>query len=209
MNAEALDEEIFWQEVISGHLKWVAEIEERLNVKVEVVLTGYGHIFDHGKIFGDPSDACAARAEIIECERNVEQLCYSLTLLHHDPIRRGVSYHDQPELLERTPWQAILDSGIDCIDVVLIGPSKRAAAMLAQSPQLYAAARARVLHAHDLDEWVPHVRVVLAKADSLRAAMAIEDSLPKLSRVEGTCANWLQHQGNHSRNSKQFKESCK
>ena len=177
MNAEALDEEILWQEIISGHLKWVAEIEERLVVKVEVVLTGYGHIFDHGKIFGDPIDVCTAKAEMIECERNVELLYYSLTLLHHDPIRRGASYHDQPELLGRTPWQAIMDSGIDCIDVVLIGPSMRAAAMLAESPHLYAAARARALHSHDLDEWVPNVRVVLAKADSLRAALAIEGAL--------------------------------
>lgn len=177
MNAEALDEEILWQKVISGHLKWVAEIEERLGVKVEVVLTGYGHVFDHGKIFGEPSDVSAAKAEMFECERHIEQLYYSLTLLQNDPIRRGASYHDQPELLGRTPWQAIMDSGIDCIDVVLIGPSMRAAAMLAQSPQLYAAARARALHAHDLDEWVPHVRVVLAKADSLRAAKAIEGAL--------------------------------
>lgn len=174
METEALQEEILWQEVISGHLKWVAEIEERLRVKVEVVLTGYGHIFDHGKIFGEPSDVYAAKAEMIECERNVEQMYYSLTLLQHDPIRRGASYHDQPELLGRRPWQAIMDSGIDCIDVVLIGPSMRAAAMLAQSPQLFAAARARALHAHDLDEWVPQVRDVLAKADSLRAAKAME-----------------------------------
>lgn len=177
MEAESLEEEVLWQEIISGHLKWVAEIEERLDVKVEVVLTGYGHIFDHGKIFGDPSNARTAKTEMIECERNVEQLYYSLTLLHHDPIRRGASYHDQPELLGRSPWQAIMDSGIDCIDVVLIGPSMRAADILAQSPQLYAAARARALHAHELDEWTPHVRVVLAKADSLRAAMAIEGAL--------------------------------
>lgn len=177
MNAEALDEEILWQKVISGHLKWVAKIEERLGVKVEVVLTGYGHVFDHGKIFGEPSDVSAAKAEMFECERHIEHMYYSLTLLQNDPIRRGASYHDQPELLGRTPWQAIMDSGIDCIDVVLIGPSMRAAAMLAQSPQLYAAARARALHAHDLDEWVPHVRIVLAKADSLRAATAIEVAL--------------------------------
>ncbi len=206
MNAEALDEEILWQEIISGHLKWVAEIEERLVVKVEVVLTGYGHIFDHGKIFGDPSDARTAKAEMIECERNVERLYYSLTLLHHDPIRRGASYHDQPELLGRTPWQAILDSGIDCIDVVLIGPSMRAAAMLAESPQLYAAARERALHAHDLDEWVPHVRVVLANADSLRAAMAIEGALTSRSMVQKNYVKWLP-QGDGARSSKQFKET--
>jgi hypothetical protein len=177
MQAESLEEEILWQEVICGHLKWAAEIEERLNVKIEVALTGYGHVFNHGQIFGKPSDVSAAKAEMFECERNVELLYYSLTLLQNDPIRRGVSYHDHPELLGRTPWQAIMDSGIDCIDVVLIGPSMRAAAMLAQSPQLYAAARARALHAHDLDEWIPHVRVVLAKADALRAAMAIEEAL--------------------------------
>ncbi len=206
MNAEALDEEILWQEIISGHLKWVAEIEERLVVKVEVVLTGYGHIFDHGKIFGDPSDARTAKAEMIECERNVERLYYSLTLLHHDPIRRGASYHDQPELLGRTPWQAILDSGIDCIDVVLIGPSMRAAAMLAESPQLYAAARERALHAHDLDEWVPHVRVVLANADSLRAAMAIEGALTSRSMVQKNYVKWLP-QGDGARSLKQFKET--
>ena len=208
MNAEALDEEIFWQEVISGHFKWVAEIEERLNVKVEVVLTGYGHIFDHGKIFGEPSDVCIAKAEMIECERNVDQLYYSLTLLLHDPIRRGASYHDQPELLGRTPWQAILDSGIDCIDVVLIGPSMRAAAMLAQSPQLYAATRARALHSHDLDEWVPHVRTVLAKADSLRAFMAIEGALTSRSMVQKTYEKWLP-QGDGGRSSKLLKESFK
>lgn len=208
MDAEALEEEILWQEVISGHLKWAAEIENRLSVKIEVVLTGYGHIFDHGKIFGDPSDACAARAEMIECERNVEQLYYSLTLVHHDPIRRGASYHDRPELLGRTPWQAIMDSGIDSIDIVLIGPSMRAAAMLAQSPQLYAAARARALHAHDLDEWVPHVRVVLAKTDSLRAALAIDGALTSPSMVERTYATWLP-QGDGARSSMLLKESLK
>jgi hypothetical protein len=208
MEAEALDEEVLWQEVICGHLKWTAEIEERLRVKIEVVLTGYGHIFDHGKIFGEPSDVCTAKAEMIECERNVEQMYYSLTLLQHDPIRRGASYHDHPELLGRTPWQAIMDSGIDCIDVVLIGPSMRAAAMLAQSPQLYAAAKARALHAHELDEWTPHVRGVLAQADTLRAAMAIEDALTKLSMVEGTCAKWLP-QADGGRSSKLLKESFK
>ena len=208
MNAEALDEEILWQEVICGHLKWAAEIEERLYVKIEVVLTGYGHVFNHGQIFGKPSDVSAAKAEMFECERNVELLYYSLTLLLHDPIRRGASYHDQPELLGRTPWQAILDSGIDCIDVVLLGPSMRAAAMLAQSPQLYATARARAQHAHDLDEWVSHVRVVLAKADSLRAAIAIEGALTSPSRVERTCVKWLP-QGDGSLSSMLLKESFK
>lgn len=208
MNAEALDEEIFWQEVISGHLKWATEIEERLDVKVEIVLTGYGHIFDHGKIFGNPSGACAAKAEMIECERNVEHLYYSLTLLQHDPIRRGASYHDRPELLGRSPWQAIMDSGIDCIDVVLIGPSMRAAAMLAENMQLYAAAKSRFLHAHELDEWTPHVRVVLAKADALRAAMAIEGALTSPSMVDGTYVKWLPH-GDGGRSSKLLKESFK
>ena len=74
MKFDALDEEILWQEVISGHLKWAAEIEQHQNVKIEVVLTGYGHVFAHGKIFGEPSDVSAAKAEMFECERNVEQL---------------------------------------------------------------------------------------------------------------------------------------
>jgi hypothetical protein len=208
MDAEALDEEIFWQAVISGHRKWAAEIEQHHNVRIEIVLSGYGHIFAHGKIFGEPTRVSAARAEIFACEKNVERLYYSVTLLQADPIRRGVRYHDSAELLGRPPRQAIVESGLQCIDVVLIGPCLRAAAMLAEDPRLYDAAKARALHAHELDAWTPHVSNLLAQADALRAAMAIEDALTSPSRVERTCVKWLP-QGDGSLSSMLLKESFK
>jgi hypothetical protein len=177
MVAEALTEEVIWQAVLSGNLKWAAEIEQRLDIKIEVVLTGYGHVFDHGKITGAPACVSTAKSEMYECERHVELMYYSICLLQRDPIRRGMQYRDAADLYGRTPWQAITESGLECIDVILIGPDARAAVMLAEDPRLYAAAKARAMHAHELDAWTPHVSNVLAQADALRAAMAIEEAL--------------------------------
>lgn len=177
MFSEPLDEEFLWQKVISGHRKWAAEIEVHCSVKIEIILSGYGHIFAHGKIFGRPSYVSGARAEILECEKHVEQLYYSITLLQNDPIRRGMSYHDSADLRGRTPRNAIMEDGHECIDVVLIGPASRAAEMLADDPWLFDAAKKRVLCAHELDTWTPHVRRVLAQADSLIAANAMDGVL--------------------------------
>jgi hypothetical protein len=177
MDVEAQPEEVIWQAVVSARLKWAAEIEQRLNVKIEVMFSGYGHVFEHGEITGEATCVPAAKAEMLQCEGHIEQLHYSITLLRRDPIRRGVRYHESADLYGRMPWDAIKQAGLECIDVVLVGTAARAAAMLVEDPRLCAAAKTRALYAHDLDAWTPHVRNVLAQADVLRAAQAIEDAM--------------------------------
>ena len=177
MDVEALPEEAIWQAVLSGYLKWAAEIEQRLNVKIEVMFSGYGHVFELGEVAGEATSVSAAKAEMLQCEGHVEQLYYSITLLQRDPIRRGMRYRESADLFGRTPRQAIKQAGLECIDVVLVGPTVRAAAMLVEDPRLFAAAKTRALYAHDLDAWIPHVRNVLAQADVLRAAQAIEGAM--------------------------------
>jgi hypothetical protein len=71
----------------------------------------------------------------------------------------------------------LIDTGLYCIEAVLIGPDVRAAALLAVEPKLLAAARWRVKDSHDSDGFTPHVQTLIAMADSILAALAFDSVL--------------------------------
>lgn len=110
-------------------------------------------------------------------EGHMEELYESVSRLQGDPIRFCRQYRYAYDLYGRTPWAALVDSGMYCIEAVLIGPDVRAAEMLAAEPGLYAAATYRVLNSHDLDTFSPHVRALLAQADSITATNAVDGIL--------------------------------
>ncbi len=125
MDVEALPEEVIWQAAVSGHLKWTVEIERRLNVKIEVMFSGYGRVMEHGEIVGEATCVSTAKAEMLQCEDRVEQLYYSIMLLRRDPFRRCMRCREAADLYGRKPWQAIKQAGLECIDVLLVGPAAR------------------------------------------------------------------------------------
>ena len=172
-NDEALSLEAIWQAVISGHLKWAAEIEVRLGVDIPVSYAISCRRFAYGRITGDLAEQ--ARNEMWQCEDHLEDLHASVSLLRGDPIKKHRQYREAADLYGRTPWEAIVESGMQCIEVVLIGPDNRVAEMLATEPRLLAAARDRVLHGHDLDSFTPHVRDLIARADSIIALKAFDE----------------------------------
>ena len=174
-SAEGTSLEAMWQCVTSAHLKWAAEIEVRMGVEIRVSLAHTHHVFANGRITGDLAEQ--ARDEMWQCENHIENLLASITLLQGDPIKKHRQYREAADLYSCTPLQALVDTGLYCIEAVLIGPDLRAAEMLSAEPRLYAAARDRVLHSHDLDGFTPDVRALLAQADSILAAKAIDRAL--------------------------------
>jgi hypothetical protein len=156
-------------------LMWIEEIGARLNVHIEFDHTENGHVQSYGPIHG--AKAADAHAEMAQIEMNLEQLHYSLLLLRGDPLRRNACYQHSADLNGQTPQQAIIDAGLGCIDAVLLGPDKAAAEMLANDARLYAAAKTRVLYAHQLDEWTSRVRHLISFADSILARRAIDEML--------------------------------
>lgn len=175
MEFEAQPEEVIWQSALKGHLMWVEEISSRLSVRIEIDHPGDGHAFLYGKIHG--ANAVAASAELAQAEDCLAQLFYSLLLLQGDPLRRGIQYRMSADLYGRTPQKAIVESGLICIDVVLLGPDTPAAEILANDSRLYAAAKTRALYAHELDGWNSRVRHLIAFADSILARRAIDEML--------------------------------
>lgn len=172
MDFEALCVELIWRSAMRTKLMWIEEISARLNVRIEVDHPENGHVHSYGPIHG--ANAADANAEMAQIEINLEQLHYSLLLLRGDPLRRGACYQHSADLYGRAAHQAIIDAGLGCIDAVLLGPDKAAAEMLANDARLYAAAKTRVLYAHELDEWTSRVRHLISLADSLLALRAVD-----------------------------------
>lgn len=160
-----------WQCIVSAHMKWMVEIEERLDVTIDARQSGFGHVFAP-EISGP--GAWAARHEVDKVADHIVDLYDSLRILRGDPITSRMMYRAAADLYGRTHWDAIVESGNQHIEAVLIGPAHRAAEMLASEPRLLAAARYRVLHSHDLDSFTPHVQQLVAHADSILAAKAFD-----------------------------------
>lgn len=175
MFEEAAPLEAFWQCVLSAHLQWCAEIEARLGVEIDADNSQFGHVFVRRKITGVLAEQ--ARDEMGLLEDHLADLQASVSILQGDPLRGWRRYRNSADLYGRTPWQALIDSGLAHIESALVGPDARAAEMLASEPRLLSAARDRVLHSHDLDDFTPHVRDLIARADSILAAKAFEGVL--------------------------------
>ncbi len=167
--------EALWQCVMSAHQKWCAEVEARLGVNITARQSGVGHVFAPNLVPGATS--AHAQRELDQIEDHIVDLYDSLRILQGDPITSRIRYREAADLYGRTPWDALVESGHTHIEAVLIGPDARAAEMLAAEPKLLAAARYRVQDSHDLDDFTPHVRQLLSRADSMRAATAIDELL--------------------------------
>jgi hypothetical protein len=175
MDTEATPLEALWQCVLSAHLQWCAEIEARLGVEIAGDNSPFGHVFVGCRITGALAEQ--ARDEMWLLEDHLAGLQASVSILQGDPLRGWRRYRNSADLHGRTPWQALIDSGLVHIEAVLVGPDARAAEMLASEQRLLAAARYRVLHSHDLDGFTHHVRQVVSMADAILAAAAFEGVL--------------------------------
>jgi len=167
--------EEIWEKVMAAHLIWTAEVEQRLDVDIGVYRNPNEHVFWYGQIRGENEDQ--AQEEMDQLDRNVGALHYSIQILWSDCKKLRDHTRKFADLRELKPWDALIAAGLECIETVLIGPDARATAILAADPRLLAAARYRVLDSHDLDSFTPHVRRVIALADSILAAKAFDEVL--------------------------------
>lgn len=165
-------DETLWKKVMSAHLMWVSEIEQRLDVEVDVFCNPADYLFWYGPVRGKNEDR--AQVDMDQLGGHMGDLYYSIGILRGGAEKLRDHSRKVADLGGRTPWDALIVAGHEYIDAALIGPDARAAEMLAEEPQLLAAARYRVLHTHDLDGFTPHVRQLIANADSILAAKAFD-----------------------------------
>jgi hypothetical protein len=175
MPESTLSSEEIWEKVMAAHLIWTAEIERRLDVDIGVYRNPNEHVFWYGQIRGKNEDQ--AQEEMDQLDRNVGALHYSIQILWSDTKKLRDHNRKFADLRGLNPWDALIAAGMECIEAVLIGPDARAAEVLAADPRLLAAARYRVLDSHELDSFTPHVRRVIALADSILAAKAFDEVL--------------------------------
>jgi hypothetical protein len=163
-----------WQKIVNGQMLWIAEIVDRLEVKIRLETSGPMLRID-GPIGGENN--ALANTEIDQMLDSVELLYYNICIIHGDPCKRRPHYRKAYDLWDREPLQAIVDEALTCIDVALIGPLDPAAALLAADERLYDSAKTRALYSTPTEAWPLQIRKILARSDSLIAQRAIDGVL--------------------------------
>lgn len=173
-----MDEEVgmlfaLWQKIETGKAVWVEEIALRHGVPAPSDLSSVYSL----RIHADGPAADAATAECTEVLAAVDLVHRNISDTLSFPSRGSLKYRHGADLWGREPLQAITDSALYFIDVALIGPVARAAALLASDPRLMAAARTRDLYSPADDGWAKRIQEILAHTDSMLARLAIEGVL--------------------------------
>jgi hypothetical protein len=147
-------------ETISAAQKlWIQEVCDRREVCVPILRRGVLYEIDGPLVGTGGENIRTARRELVE-------ICESADI--------AFSHRDQAAV---PAGLGIRAAGRVCIDVVLVGPLDLAADMLAEDPELYAAARERQASARPSHDWKPRISSILALADARRAARCIEEVL--------------------------------
>lgn len=174
MNAETEKEYTIWQKMTQAQLMWIWEIVERLEVTVPLDLGAKDRRFLRisGRISGN--NAPSAIDELDQLLHHQELVYFHTCVYHGDPLKRGhPQYRQSAGLCELEPHIVIAEAGLELIDVVMLGPEKRAAEIIASDPRLHAAARSRVMCCDADDSWCKVMSNTLARADSILARRAI------------------------------------
>lgn len=162
-----------WQKIETRKAVWIEEISLRHGVPAPTDLNNVYSL----RIYAEGPAADAAMAECTEVLTAVDMVHRNISDTLGIPCRGSLKYRHGPDLWDREPLEAITDSSLHFIDVALIGPAARAAALLASDPRLLAAARTRWLYLPEDDGWTKRIREILTRADSIIAKNAIEGVL--------------------------------
>lgn len=170
-----MDEEVsilfaLWQKIETGKAAWVEEISLHHGIHAPNELSSVCSL----RIHADGPAADAAMAECTEVMMAVDLVHRSISSTLCFPARGSLKYRHGADLWGRKPLDAITDSALYYIDVALIGPMDRVAALLASDPRLMAAARTRWLYLPEDDGWAKRIREIIARADSIIAKRAVE-----------------------------------
>lgn len=171
----AMDEEVsivfaIWQKIETGKAAWIEEISLRHGVPAPDDLSSVCSL----RIHAEGTGADAAMAECTEVLAAVDLVHRNISETLSYPSRGSLKYRHGADLWGREPLIAITDSALYFIDVALLGPLDRAAALLASDERLQASARTRELYLPADDDWAKRIRVILARTDSIIAKRAIE-----------------------------------
>ena len=178
MAFEAEREFAIWQRMVTAQHAWIWEVVERLEVTVPPDLGAKDrrHLHMSGKIGGKNPDAAIAELDQLLSH---QELCYWHICTHHgDPLRRGhPPYQESVDLDGHEASVAIVETGLLLIDVVMLGPDRRAAELIAADPRLHASASTRVMCCDADDCWCKVMANTLARADAILALREIEGIL--------------------------------
>jgi hypothetical protein len=142
-----MDEEVnmlfaLWQKIETGKAVWIEEISLRYGVPAPMDLSNLYSL----RIHADGPAADAAMAECTEVLAAVDLVHRNISDTLSFPSRGSLKYRHGADLLGREPLNAITDSSLHFIDVALIGPAARVAALLGSDERLLTAARTRWLY---------------------------------------------------------------